>query len=104
MHTTMHTAPKVMASQDPEAALALSALHTTRAAIARWSGKAVPETDQLARDRERVSPQARWLAETQRGLTAFFERGGFSQGDGEGNSVPALLTPAMYRLDVCIDP
>jgi hypothetical protein len=104
MHTILHTAPKLMASEDPDAALALSALHTTRAAIARWSGKEVPATDQLARDRQRVSPQARWLAETQRGLAAFFECGGFSQGDADGKAAPALLTPTMYRLNACVDP
>jgi hypothetical protein len=102
MRNPMHTEPTFTAPQFPPAddALAMSALQTTREAIARWTGKALPEAGTLPRDRCRVSPQARWLAETQRGLTAFFEDGGFAQFEGAGTPLPALLTPTLY----CIHP
>ena len=98
MHNPMHTEPTCAAPQFPPAAdaLAMSALQTTREAIARWTGKDVPAT--LARDTARVSPQARWLAETQRGLAAFFAHGGFTQFDGAGAPLPELLRPTMYAL------
>jgi hypothetical protein len=102
MRHSMHTAPSNAASQTPRAdeAMAMSALQTTREAIARWSGKEVPAA--LVRDVARVSPQARWLAETQRGLTAFFSNGGFAQFDTPGTPLPALVTPTMYSFQPCV--
>ncbi len=101
MRHTMQAEPTSTATQLPPATdtLAISALQTTRDAIARWTGKALPAAAALPRDASRVSPQARWLADTQRGLAAFFEDGGFSQFDGASAPLPALLTPTMYRLD-----
>ena len=97
MRHPMHNQPTFTATtfQSAEDALAMSALQTTREAIARWRGKALPGTA-LARDMSRVSPQARWLAETQRGLAAFFEDGGFAQFEGANAPLPALITPTMY--------
>ena len=111
MRNLMHTEPTFTATQFPPAAdaLAISALHTTREAIARWSGKLPAHAAALPRDQSRVSPQARWLAETQRGLAAFVERGGFAQFEGAGAPLSDLLTPTMYCLsdsekaNVCID-
>jgi hypothetical protein len=105
MRHSMHTEPTIAATQLQPAndALAISALQTTREAIARWTGKAVPAPAALPRDTSRVSPQARWLAETQRGLAAFFDDGGFAQFDGD----PPLHTPTMYRFEpeakACMD-
>ena len=102
MRNPMHTEPTFTAPKFSPAdeALAMSALQTTREAIARWRGKPLPEAAALPRGASRVSPQARWLAETQRGLTAFFEDGGFAQFEGAGAPLPALLSPTMY----CIHP
>ncbi len=100
MRHSMHTEPTFTAPQFSPAhdALAMSALQSTREAIARWSGKAIPAADALPRDTTRVSPQARWVAETQRGLAAFFEDGGFSQFDGAGAPLPELVKPMMYTI------
>jgi hypothetical protein len=100
MHDQMHTEATFTATQHLRADnLALSALQTARDAIARWSGKALPAAAALPRDAARVSPQARWLAETQRGLAAFFEDGGFAQFEGAEAPLPALLRPTMYAID-----
>ena len=111
MRYTMHTEPTFTAIQTlpTQDALALSALKTTREAIARWTGKALPEAGTMPRDRRRVSPQARWLAETQRGLTAFFEDGGFAQFEGAGAPLPDMLMPSHYaaysreKMNACMD-
>jgi hypothetical protein len=91
MRHSMHTEPTIAATrfQPADDALAMSALQLTREAIARWSGKAVPAPAALPRDKSRVSPQARWLAETQRGLAAFFDDGGFAQFERAG--APACM-------------
>lgn len=101
MRHTMQIEPMFTATQSSPASdsLALSALQTTRDAIARWSGKTLAAAATLPRDTSRVSPQARWLAETRRGLAAFIEHGGFSQFDGAGAPLPAQLNPSMYCLD-----
>ncbi|WP_426104743.1 hypothetical protein [Massilia sp. TSP1-1-2] len=97
MRNPMHTEPTLTANQFPPAdALAMSALQSTREAIARWSGKVPPAAAALPRDTSRVSPQARWVAETQRGLAAFFEHGGFSQFEGPGEPRPVALRPTMH--------
>ena len=64
MRYLMHTEPPFTATQhhSDHAAMAMSALQTTRDAIARWSGKALPAAAALPRDASRVSPQARWVA------------------------------------------
>ncbi len=111
MSNLMHTEPTFAATQCSPAAdaLAMSALHSAREAIARWSGKLPPACAALARDTSRVSPQARWLAETRRGLDAFIEDGGFGQFEGAGAPLPELLRPTMYSLNaskqanVCMD-
>jgi hypothetical protein len=110
MRHTMQTEPMFTASQPSPAseALAMSALQSTRDAIARWSGKAVPAAGALARDVTRVSPQSLWLAQTRRGLEAFIEHGGFAQFDGTGTALPASPPAAIYRsqtekLNACMD-
>ena len=111
MRNLMHTEPTFTVTQFPPAAdaLAISALHTTREAIARWSGKLPAEAAALPRDQSRVSPQARWLAETQRGLAAFVERGGFAQFEWAGAPLPELLGRSMYshadaeKANACMD-
>ncbi|MEJ7805329.1 MAG: hypothetical protein WKG03_05345 [Telluria sp.] len=101
MGKQMHTEPTFTATQFPPAAdaLAMSALQSAREAIARWSGKVPPAAAALPRDTSRVSPQARWVAETQRGLAAFFEHGGFAQFEGAGAPMPAFLRPTMYAIN-----
>ena len=101
MRYPMHTESTATTNQPAPVgdALAMSALQTTRDAIARWTGKALPAAASLPRDTSRVSPQARWLAETQRGLAAFFEHGGFAQFEGAGTPLPDLLRPTMYRVN-----
>ena len=111
MRNPMHTETTLAATQPPVAsdALSVSALQATREAIARWSGKAPLAAAALPRDTSRVSPQARWLAETQRGLSAFFEDGGFSQFAGPGAPLPELLRPtadsknAVEPVNACMD-
>jgi hypothetical protein len=111
MRHTMHTEPTFTAiqAQPTQDALALSALQTTREAIARWTGKASSSGSTLPRDTSRVSPQARWLAETQRGLAAFFEDGGFAQFEGAGAPLPEMLMPSHYaanaseKMNACMD-
>ena len=80
------------------AAFSQSALQITRAAIARWSGNPGPAAP-LARDLQRVSPQARWLSQAQCGLADWIARGGFSQADELplGQTVH-LTTPSMYQM------
>ena len=78
----------------PATALARSALQQTRAAIARWSGKALPD-GALVREVPRISPQARWVAEAQYGLADWIARGGFAQVDDSAAPLPA---PLMYQL------
>ena len=102
----MRPITSTQARDDSTPALAQSALHITRAAIARWSGNsdrpAIP-----ARDRVRVSPQARWLANTQYGLAEWIARGGFAQDDTP--ITDGLPTPVMYQIktsiadNACID-
>jgi hypothetical protein len=91
---------------DSPPALAQSALHITRAALARWSGNSnLPAAP--ARDLARVSPQARWLANAQYGLAAWIARGGFAQ--DETPTMDGLPTPVMYQIktsiadNACID-
>jgi hypothetical protein len=111
MRHTMHTEPTFAAipTQPTQDALALSAQKTTREAIARWTGKASCAGAVLPRDTSRVSPQARWLAETQRGLAAFFEDGGFAQFEGAGAPLPDMLMPSHYaaysreKMNACMD-
>lgn len=100
MRYPMHTQPTPTATQlqSDHDAMAMSALQTTRDAIARWTGKALPAASAMPRDASRVSPQARWVAETQRGLAAFFEHGGFAQFEGAAEPLPALLKPTMYAV------
>lgn len=89
MRHTMDSAPGLTANEQSSAALASAALATARDAIARWSGKPLPACGALARDAVRVSPQARWLAETERGLAAFIAHGGFSRDeDGAPRKAP----------------
>ena len=81
MRHSMHTEPTFTAPQFSPAhdALAMSALQSTREAIARWSGKAIPAADALPRDTTRVSPQARWYAQANNGFQDWLSRGGFAQ-------------------------
>jgi hypothetical protein len=74
-----------------------SALHMTRAAIARWSGSPVP-AGALTRELPRVSPQARWLAEAHNGLADWIARGGFAQADDAAPGLAPLAKPVMYQL------
>ena len=76
-------------------ALAQSALHITRAAIARWSGNS-DRPVAPARDLVRVSPQARWLANAQYGLAEWIAGGGFAQDDTASSD--GLPTPVMYQF------
>ena len=111
MAKQMHTEPIFTATTFPQAAdaLAMSALQTTREAIARWSGNVPPAAAAMARDAIRVSPQARWLSDTQRDLAAFVARGGFAQFEGAGAPLPDLLTPTMYcvstakKANACVE-
>ena len=100
MRNAMHTEPALTAPQfqAAEDALTISALQSTREAIARWRGKPLPPAAALPRDTSRVSPQARWLEQTQRGLAAFVRDGGFSQFDGSGAPLPDLLRPTFYSV------
>lgn len=102
MRHTMQIEPMFTANQSSAASdsLALSALQATRDAIARWSGKMPAPAAALPRDASRVSPQARWLAETRRGLAAFIEHGGFSQFDGAGAPLPPLPEPSRYNVEL----
>ena len=111
MRYPMHTDTMLMTNPLPAAsdALTFSALQATREAIARWSGKVPPAAAAMPRDASRVSPQARWLAETQRGLCAFFPDGGFSQFEGAGAPLPELLRPtirsdkSVEQVNACMD-
>jgi hypothetical protein len=79
-------------------AQAQSALHMTRAAIARWSGGVRP-SGTLTRDLAHVSAQARWLADAQFGLAAWIAHGGFTQAD---DSCCAARPPTQDK-HACID-
>ena len=92
----------------PANELAQSALHITRAAIARWRGiSGTPATP--ARDLRHISPQARWLAQARNDLDSWIAQGGFAQ--AESSPLPASAmhhcTPIPYaaprRVDACID-
>ena len=64
-------------SDDAQLALAQSALHAARLAIARWShGADYPNMQVKAA--LRLSVQARWYAQTQHGLQNWLDSGGFS--------------------------
>ena len=60
MRNLMHTEPTFTATQFPPAAdaLAISALHTTREAIARWSGKLPAQAAALPRDQSREKTES----------------------------------------------
>lgn len=92
------------ASQDAVAPnpMTLSALRMTCEAISRWRGGADTPAA-VPRDVVRVSPQARWLAKTQRDLAAWIECGGFSQiADGRNPCVPpTLVMPVIYDILAC---
>jgi len=70
--------PAVCSDTAPATVLAQSALHLTRAAIARWTGSARPGTTPV-RELPRISPQARWLTQVQAGLDTWIADGGFTQ-------------------------
>lgn len=99
MHTTTTAAPL------ENTAISVSALQTAREAIARWTGGSV--TRHPVPDARHVTPQARWLAQTQRDLAAWISEGGFSQCDGAAPSGPAWCkAPVMFKLvraDACVD-
>lgn len=97
---TQFAAPKTGSGDDTAstAALPQCALQITRAAIARWSGNSGPAAP-LARDLQRVSPQARWLSQVQCGLADWIARGGFSQPDDVAHGQTVQLTGlSMYQL------
>ena len=101
---TQFEAPNSGAGDESTSSAALSqcALQITRAAIARWSGGEAPAAP-LARDLQRVSPQARWLSQAQCGLADWIARGGFSQADDAPPGPTRQLTapsmsPSMYQL------
>lgn len=85
--------------------MSVSSLKTAREAIARWTSGAV--TSKPVREPGRVSPQARWYAQTQRNLAAWINDGGFSQYDAPTAPIQAWIdTPGMYALDaadVCME-
>ena len=99
MHTTTTAAPL------ENSAIPVSALQTAREAIARWTGGSV--TRRPVPDARHVTPQARWLAQTQRDLAAWINEGGFSQCDGALPSGAAWCkASAMFQLaqaDACVD-
>ena len=75
-----------------------SALGLAREAIARWRGNRRPD-EVLPSNSVHVSPQARWLEQTQAGLKTWIACGGFAQADHSANDeLPALTTPVMYKL------
>jgi hypothetical protein len=99
MHHMTSTVPGLTGPEAvPASALAQSALQLTRAAIARWSGNARPACAP-ARDLARVSPQARWLADTRYGLDEWIARGGFAQSDEATLTAPTI----HHSVDACID-
>lgn len=93
----------------PAASLAHSALHLTRAAIARWRGRVCPLSP--VRELPRVSPQERWVTQAQAGLDTWIACGGFAQGDL--SDLAPLTPPVMHNCtsahsadrdaDACID-
>ncbi len=99
MHTTTTAAPS------ENSAIRVCALQTAREAIARWTGGSV--TRHPVPDARHVTPQARWLAQTQRDLAAWISEGGFSQCEGAAPSVAAWRkAPTMFNLtraDACVD-
>lgn len=84
--------------------LAMSALQTTREAIARWTGGVLP-AEALPRDLARISPQARWVSQAQRGLAMWKECGGFSQTEQPmcSTAMPPLPTPLMLDISALPD-
>ncbi len=75
-----------------------SASTMAREAIARWCGKPYRHTS-LPSDIARVSPQARWLAQTQADLTRWRAEGGFLQADEQSlDDLPPLPGPVMFQL------
>lgn len=94
-------APAKQACSPPvETATCDGALSMARAAIARWRGAPLPPGD-LPCAPSRVSPQARWLAQTQAGLRNWIADGGFAQDDAtlvDKAGRPTLAAPVMYRL------
>ena len=95
---TQFAAPTACSGTASSAALSQSALQITRDAIARWSGNAGSGAP-LARDLQRVSPQARWLAQAQCGLADWIASGGFSQAEDASAGQPAqLASPSMYQV------
>lgn len=79
-------------------AAAQSALHITRAAIARWTGGTPPRAS-LRRDAVRLSPQARYIAQARRDLAAWMAHGGFAQDSDAG----AQRTGAGCQVNACME-
>lgn len=77
------------------AAEEMAALEAARDAIARWTGGVRPSSE-LPRGTSRVSPQARWLDQTQRNLARWIAHGGFAQAEGATEPLPPLMRPVMY--------
>lgn len=100
MSSPLSLARAVLPADAADASSCASALSMAREAIARWRDAPLP-AGALPRDKLRLSPQARWLAQAHAGLSTWIEQGGFGQAEpahAPADTLPPLASPVMYRL------